>query len=83
MHDLIRPLTEVSLRLTFIYAAAVTAALALRAQNSGQDADVADCLRMGVCDPVDDQARRLKAIIERLGDGFPAVPEPTAPERNS
>lgn len=72
--ELIDPLTGVALRLKFIYATAVTAALAIRSQNSEQDADVADCLRTGVCDPLDLQVAQLKAIIEKLGGPLPAAP---------
>jgi hypothetical protein len=71
-HELINPLTGVALRLKFIYATAVTAALAIRGQNSEQGADVADCLRTGVCDPLDCQLAQLKAIIEKLGGPLPA-----------
>jgi len=66
-HELIGPLTEVALRLRFVYAASVTAALALRALNGEQDAEVADCLRMGVCDTLGQQVCQLKAILEGLG----------------
>jgi hypothetical protein len=70
---LIDPLTGVALRLKFIYATAVTAALAIRVQNSEQDAEVADRLRTGVCDPLDYQLAQLKAIIKKLGGPLPAA----------
>ena len=66
-------MTGVALRLKCIYATAVTAALAIRVQNSEQDSDVADCLRTGVCDPLDCQLAQLKAIIEKLGGPLPAA----------
>jgi hypothetical protein len=72
-HELIDPLTGVALRRKCIYATAVTAALAIRVQNSEQDSDVADCLRTGVCDPLGSQLAQLKAIIEKLGGPLPAA----------
>lgn len=55
---------EGTLRLA--YAAAVTAALALRAQNSDYDGDVAGCLRIGVCEPLETQLEQLQDVIRRL-----------------
>ena len=72
--QLVGPLSEVMLRLRFVHAASVTAALALRALNAEQDVDVADCLRMGVCDPLDQAISQLRSIIEGLGRK-PAEPD--------
>ena len=60
-HELIGPLTEVALRLRFIYAASVTAALALRALNGEQDAEVADCLRTGAT-----TSPRVRKFVDRV-----------------
>ena len=70
---MIAPLTGIANRLTYIRATAVTVELALRAQNGDQDVDIAACMRAGVCDALDDQFTRLKAIIESLG-GSLAMP---------
>jgi len=72
-NSLIAPLTGIANRLTYIRATAVTVELALRAQNGDQDVDIAACMRAGVCDALDDQFTRLKAIIESLG-GSLAMP---------
>ena len=69
---LVDPITRVARRLTYVRATAVTAALALRAQNGDQDAEIADCMRTGVCDSLDDQVTQLMAIVESLG-GTPMV----------
>jgi hypothetical protein len=47
-------------RLRAIYGTAITAELALRNQSGERDAEVADCLRAGVCDPIADQIRALE-----------------------
>jgi hypothetical protein len=59
----------------YIRAAAVTVGLALRAQNADQDLDVADCLRVGVCDALDDQIAQLTEVIKTL-NGTPVEPSP-------
>ena len=53
-------------RLRAIYGTAITAELALRQQGAELDPEVADCLRVGVCDPIADQVRELEALIERF-----------------
>lgn len=53
-------------RLRAIYGTAVTAELALRQQAAEQDPEVADCLRVGVCDPITDQVREPENLIERF-----------------
>lgn len=70
-NPLIDPLTVLARRLTYVRGTAVTAELALRAQNSDQDTDVADCLRVGVCDPLDDQVTQLTDLIESLSKTSP------------
>lgn len=50
-------------RLRTIYGTALTAELALRHQAAEQDSEVADCLRVGVCDPIADQVRELEDLI--------------------
>jgi hypothetical protein len=65
---LIDPITRVARRLMYVRATAVTVELALRAQNGDQDADVADCMRAGICDSLDDQVTQLMAIVESLGE---------------
>jgi hypothetical protein len=59
-----RALTLLVPRLRAIYGAAITAELALRQQAAGQNLEVADCLRAGVCDPIADQIRALEEAIE-------------------
>jgi hypothetical protein len=50
-------------RFRTIYGTALTAELALRHQAAEQDSEVADCLRVGVCDPIADQVRELEDLI--------------------
>ena len=50
-------------RLRAIYGTALTAELALRHQAAEQDFEVADCLRVGVCDAIADQVRELEDLI--------------------
>ena len=50
-------------RLRTIYGTALTAELALRHQAAEQDSEVADCLRVGVCDPIADQVRELEDLV--------------------
>lgn len=60
----LRHLSALARRLQTIYGIAVTAEAALRHQAADQDVEIADCLRVGVCDPVADQARDLEAFVE-------------------
>lgn len=53
-------------RLQAIYGTAVTAELALRQQAAEQDTEVADCLRVGVCDPIADQIRELEDLVAQF-----------------
>ena len=50
-------------RFRTIYGTALTAELALRHQAAEHDSEVADCLRVGVCDPIADQVRELDDLI--------------------
>lgn len=59
-----RQLRLVALRLRAIYGVAVTAERALREQAAEQDPEIADCLRVGVCDPIADQIEALQQLIE-------------------
>lgn len=54
-----------------IYGTALTAQLALRHQASEQDSEVADCLRVGVCDPIADQLRELEDLIVQFCTAMP------------
>ena len=58
-------LTALSLRLRAIYAASVAAQLALRNQAAEQDLEIADALRVGVCDALGDRICELDDIILR------------------
>lgn len=58
----VRPISLVIARLRTIYGVAITAELALRQQAVEQSPEVADCLRVGVCDPIADQIRALKEV---------------------
>jgi len=49
-----------------IYGTAITAELALRQQAAEQDLEVADCLRIGVCDPIADQIQALEKATRHL-----------------
>lgn len=64
-------LTPPVLRLRAIYGTAVAAELALREQAAEQDAEIADCLRVGVCDPLADQIGDLEDIIRPSRRPFP------------
>jgi hypothetical protein len=73
-------------RLQAIYGIAVVAQHALRYQAAEQDVEIADCLRVGVCDPIADQIRALQEITERRGGSDPATKssrarDPRAPAR--
>lgn len=57
-----RQLSLVIPRLRAIYGMAITAELALRQQAVEQIPEVADCLRVGVCDPIADQIRALEEV---------------------
>ena len=59
-----RQLRLIALRLRAIYGVAVTAERALREQSAEQDPEIADCLRVGVCDPIADQIEALQQFIE-------------------
>ena len=65
--DLVTELTALALRLRAIDAAAVTAQLALRKQAAEQDLEIADALRVGVCDALGDRIRELDHITVRRG----------------
>jgi hypothetical protein len=67
----LRQLTVMTLRLRAIYGTAVAAELALRAQAAEQDAEIADCLRAGVCDPIAEQLRDLEDVVHRLRSEAP------------
>jgi hypothetical protein len=63
-----KQITLVALRLRAIYGIAVTAERALRLQSAEQDPEIADCLRVGVCDPIADQIRALQELTEHRGE---------------
>ena len=67
--ELVTELTTLSLRLRAIYAIAVAVQLALRSQAAEQDLEIADTLRVGVCDALGDRIRELGDMI--LGGGAP------------
>jgi hypothetical protein len=56
-----------------IYGIAVTAERALRQQEGEQEPEIADCLRVGVCDPIADQIRTLQEITEHRKGRQPAT----------
>jgi len=62
----LRELSILVPRLRAIYGTTITAELALRQQAAEQDPEVADCLRVGVCDPIADQVQALEGIVERF-----------------
>ena len=64
-------LSEMALRLRGIVATTITSELALRKLNCEQDMEVADCLRAGVCDPLDAHVRELKTLIGQIGGKLP------------
>lgn len=59
-------------RFRTIYGTALTAELALRHQAAEQDSEVADCLRVGVCDPIADQVHELEDLILQFCAAIPA-----------
>lgn len=69
----LRQLTILVRRLRAIYGTAVTAELALRQQAADEDPEIADCLRVGVCDPIDEQIQNLGAIIGNLQADSPGT----------
>lgn len=69
----LRQLTILTRRLRAIYGTAVTTELALRQQAADEDLEIADCLRVGVCDPIDEQIHQLEAIIGNLQAASPGV----------
>ena len=58
-------LEELVLSLRAVYAVAVAAQLALRGQAAEQDLEIADALRVGVCDALGDRICELDDIILR------------------
>ena len=58
-------LTVLSLRLRAIYATAVAVQLSLRGQAAERDLEIADALRVGVCDALGDGLREFDAIERR------------------
>ena len=68
-----RQLTLIALRLRAIYGVAVTAERALREQSAEQDPEIADCLRVGVCDPIADQIEVLQQIIKHRAHEDPDI----------
>ena len=65
---MVAELTALSLRLRAIYATAVAAQLALRCQAAEQDLEIAEALRVGVCDALGDRLAELGDIMLRCGD---------------
>lgn len=61
----LRQLSLLARRLQAVYGIAIAAEGALRHQAAEQDIEIADCLRVGVCDPVAEQARDLETLIEQ------------------
>ena len=59
-------LLAVGLHLRMIYGTAITAQLALRQQAGGQDKEIADCLREGVCNPLADEIDQVDELIRRF-----------------
>lgn len=62
----LRDLTALRLRLRAIYGTAIAAELALRRQAAEQDAEIADCAREGLCNPLSDEIDKLEGICRRL-----------------
>jgi len=60
--DRLDALAEITRYLKVIVALAVTAEVALRRQNSEQDADIAECLRHGVVNPLSIQIERMSRL---------------------
>jgi hypothetical protein len=60
--DLQGPLADITRRLEVIIGVAVTAEVALRAQNCEQDAEIALCLRHGVVDALTTQIERMSRL---------------------
>ena len=61
-------LEELVLSLRVVYAVAVAAQLALRSQAAEQDLEIAEALRVGVCDALGDRLAELGDIMLRCGD---------------
>lgn len=59
-------LETLALQLRRIYSAAVAAQLALRAQQAEQDIEIADTLRVSVCDPLGVQISALERSVCHL-----------------
>lgn len=62
LFERLRDLTALGRRLRVIYGTAITAELALRAQAAEQDAEIADCLREGLCNALFDAIDRVDEI---------------------
>ena len=76
--DWLRDLSALGLRLRVIYGTAITAELALRRHAGGQDQEIADCLREGVCNPLSDEIAKFDELIRRFETGvFLAKRSPT------
>ena len=60
--DLQDQIVDIIQRLRVVGAVAVTAEIALRAQNCEQDADIAECLRHGVVDALTAQIERMSRL---------------------
>ncbi len=72
--DTQRRLAWLALKLKAIYGTALAVELALRKQNAERDADLAQCLRAGVCDAIADQDHVIRVL---LGEG--GVPPESLP----
>lgn len=66
----LRRLIRLTLRLRGVYGTAVAAELALRGQATEQDPEIADCLRVGVCEPIADEIRDLEGLAQRFREGM-------------
>ena len=60
--DLQGQIVDIIQRLRVVGSVAVTAEVALRAQNCEQDADIAECLRHGVVDALTAQIERMSRL---------------------
>ena len=66
-----RELFTLAVRLRAIYGSATTVELALRQQAAEQDAEIADCLREGVCNQLFDEIYKLDEIARRCVKTLP------------
>jgi hypothetical protein len=69
--ELSKQLVWLALRLKIVYGTALAVELGLRKQDAEQDADLAECLRGGVCDPIAEHARTVESIVKGLGGEIP------------